>query len=275
LGALDGGEELVRPALVVASLWAWHGWDALVAIGTLALALATGWLAWLTRRAVGESRDELVLLRREVEAVEHQSGALFEQTAALEQQTKATNKQATISATALEASVRPVLVGVPATFDPEREEVPYPRGPVALVERGRVHYEENEQMVYCSVPLRNVGGGIAFIQRVTLLTRTPFDGRVSNVIVLPGELVRAAFAITRRQTDGTLTDANAITRGARGFPAFTIYVVYTAASAGLVTASEVAVAGLDDGSYLVTENKIWDGDVGDRKLLASTENVGY
>lgn len=40
-----------------ASEWAF-GWEALVAIGTLALALATGHLAWATKRTADAARDE-------------------------------------------------------------------------------------------------------------------------------------------------------------------------------------------------------------------------
>ena len=143
------------------------------------------------------------------------------------------------------------------------------------MERGRVHYEETDEMVWCSVPLLNVGSGVAFVQRISLLTgATSYDGRISNPVIRPGEIERVRFTVTRHQRDGRPTDVNAITKGARGFAAFAIYVAYTAASRDLVTASQVNVSGLPDGTYLVVGNEIYDGDAGPRTLLASTENIG-
>jgi hypothetical protein len=50
--------------------WKWEGWPALVAIGTLLLALATGVLAWFTYQVTKESRDEIVLEQRRLEAAQ-------------------------------------------------------------------------------------------------------------------------------------------------------------------------------------------------------------
>jgi hypothetical protein len=46
--------------------WEWKGWSALVALGTMGLALGTVWLAWTTRRAVKTSAAELIAGNRPV-----------------------------------------------------------------------------------------------------------------------------------------------------------------------------------------------------------------
>jgi hypothetical protein len=269
--------------LELASFWTWGGWSFFVAVGTIGLAAGTFRLARYTRDAVKESQRQIDLSAREVAAVEKQGQVLAEQTDAVRDQVVATEREVAVSTAALEASARPVLVGAvpPPVYrtrrervDAELETVQYSKDYRASVERDRVHYEETDDMVYCSVPLRNVGAGVAFVQRITLLARTTYDGRISNPVVPNGEVVRVRFAVARRQSDGAATDINAITRSGRGFAQFKIYVVYTGASHELVTASEVTVAEVPDGNFVFTGNEIWDGDTGDRVRLASTENVG-
>jgi hypothetical protein len=159
---------------IVASFWTWGGWSFFVAVGTIGLALGTGWLAWNTREAVRESRRQIDLSSREVVAVEAQGKAIAEQTQAVRDQATATERQVAISAASLEAAARPVLVGVvpPPVYragrqrvDAEVETVSYWKDHDASVERDRVYYEETDEMIYCSVPLRNVGAGVAFVQR--------------------------------------------------------------------------------------------------------------
>jgi hypothetical protein len=282
--------------MISASFWTWNGWNALVAIGTLALAGATGLLALITKRAVEQSRRQIDLSAREVTAVEKQTDALtkqidlsaqeveavqaqtemlLEQTNALREQADATKRQVAISSASLEAAARPVLVGIapsPATSG-QREDVPYTAGFTVNVEVERIHYEATADMIFCSVPLRNVGAGVAFVQRVTI-QRGYREGRVSHAVVPPGALTRARFALARKGSDGRPTDINEITKEGRGIAQFTIYVVYTAASRDLVTGTEVNVSELPDETFLVTGNEIYDGDTGTRTLLASTANVG-
>jgi hypothetical protein len=52
---------------VTIGFWTWAGWPALVAVGTLALALATGALAGFTYLVTRDSRDELRLESRRLE----------------------------------------------------------------------------------------------------------------------------------------------------------------------------------------------------------------
>jgi hypothetical protein len=39
--------------------WEWPGWEACVALGTLALAAGTGWLAWSTRRLAKQTQSDV------------------------------------------------------------------------------------------------------------------------------------------------------------------------------------------------------------------------
>lgn len=269
--------------MVWATFWTWHGWNALVAIGTLALAGGTFGLAWFTWRVVRESRKQIDLSAREVTAVEKQTEALVQQTEAVRDQANETKRQVAISIASLEAASRPVLVGVvpPPIYrtgrervDPQLETVAYFGDHHVQVRRDEVHFEESDAMVYCSVPLRNIGAGVAFVQEAMLVTRTEFPGRVSDPVVPRGETTRARFAVVLRQSDGRWTDVTEITPRGRGFAQFKIRLVYTGASRELITVSEITAAQVPDGSFIFTEQQIWDGDPSEGKLLVSTANIG-
>jgi hypothetical protein len=260
---------------LVSSFWTWDGWPALVSIGTLLLAVSTGLLALITRRAVGVSKDELKILEAQTTALQDEAHAVGEQVEAVRAQAEATKRQAELSAAAIEASARPILVGLPPDFSTEVENLVYTPGPtIGRIYRSQINYTESEDYVYCSVPLRNVGGGVAFVQSVSLLTGlASYEGRISNPVIPTSEIARVRFSLLLVDRSGKRTDANAITAADRGFPQFTVYLVYTGASRDLVTASKVTVAGLPDGAFLVTGNEILDGEAVQR-LLASSANVG-
>jgi hypothetical protein len=63
------------------------------------------------------------------------------------------------------------------------------------VHRLAVHYEETGGMVYCSFRVRNIGTGVAFVQRVALLTRTAYPLRISPPIIAPSETARVLIAL--------------------------------------------------------------------------------
>ena len=269
--------------LIVGTFFTWGGWSFFVAVGTIGLACATGWLAWNTHSAVDVSREQINLATRELAAVEIQANAISAQTQALRDQVAATERQVAISSASLESASRPVLAGVvPAPafrtrtqrVDAEWETVDYWKGHDVHVVRDQVHFEETDDMVYCSVPLRNLGAGVAFLQEATLVTRTDYPGRVSNPIVAPGETTRARFAVVLRQMDKRATDVNEVTKTGRGYVQFKIRVAYTGASRELVTVSEITAAQVPTGEFFFTEQAIWDGTGEDRKLLVSTENIG-
>jgi hypothetical protein len=278
--------------VLAASPWAW-GWNALVAIGTLALAAGTSVLAWSTWGAVRESRAAIKLQAREVESVEKQTMALVEQTQALRDQAQATQRQAELSAAAFASSVRPVIIAAIAPAEitkvgqldrraPDREPVTYPGDYTVLVRPLAVHYEERDNMLYLSFCVRNIGAGVAFVQRVTLLTRSAYPVRISPPIIAPNETARLLIALTLRQGSGQFTDVNEVTRTGRGFVQATIALVYTGLSHGLALTTEVTLSELiDEQSWLITGTKVWDGDTRvdldnreERPLLASTDNIG-
>jgi hypothetical protein len=278
--------------VLAASSWTW-GWDALVAIGTLALAAGTGVLAWSTWGVVRESRDAIKLQAREVETLEKQTTAIAEQTEAVRIQAEATQRQAEVSAAALTSSVRPVIVGsiAPAEITKvseldrtprDLEPVTYPGDYAVPVRPLAVHYEERADMLYLSFCVRNIGAGVAFVQRVALLTRTAYPVRISPPIIAPNETARVLIALTLKQGSGQFTDVNEVTRTGRGFVQATVGLFYTGASHDLALTTEVTLSELiDQQSWLITGTKVWDGDTRadlgtreDRPLLASTDNIG-
>jgi hypothetical protein len=231
-------------------------------------------LARHTRDAVKQAGEQITISKSELAILEKQAAALDEEAKAMREQTEATKRQAELSAAALEGSARPILVGVPIGLEPEREPVFYSAEYQTAVGRSRVHYEETEDHVYFSVPLRNVGAGVAFVQTVQLLTGgSDYFGRISKAVIPSRELARARFALALRDRAGQATDVNAITAQGRGFPEFTIRIVYAAASSEFATTSEITFAGLPAGDFIVTSNKVYGFDEGNRRLLASTENL--
>ncbi len=256
----------------------WPGWSFFVAVGTLAL-------AFFTWRAVRGSGRQIELQTTEVKAVETQTAALTRQAHAVEAQAAATARQAEVSAAALEAASRPVLVAL--VPQPRWRQVDGPLGNLTDMEPvvywddhsvdvypEQVHYDERDDMVYCSIPLRNVGAGVAFIQSVTLVTRTEYPGRVSRVVVPRDETTRALFAVKVRDHDGRATDASEVLRSGRGFAKFVIRVVCTGSAQGLVTTSEIETSELPRGGVIFTRQRAWNGlERTDEHLLVSTDNV--
>ncbi len=222
-----------------------------------------------------ESRRQIELGQRQLETVEQQTATLQDQTAAVREQATATKRQVALSSAALEASVRPVLVPVTSGTDPAREEVPYLRGDRPNVEVSRVHYEATADTVRCSLPVRNVGAGIAFVTRVALLTRTAYEGRITMPVIPPGERARVHFTLNRRDNAGKPADVNEVTgEGGRGFASFRVFVVYRGASHELVTSSTIEIAQLPNGEFIATRIEIHDGETGTPELLTASENVG-
>jgi hypothetical protein len=101
---------------VLMSFWTWSGWPAVVSIGTLALAAATGVLARISWGAVRQTKeqvkisgDELVEIKREVGVLETQAESLKEQADAVREQTRATEQQVAVSISTFEASLVPCV----------------------------------------------------------------------------------------------------------------------------------------------------------------------
>lgn len=277
---------------MLAVFWTWAGWSALVALGTISLAIGTGTVAWFTLRAVSASRDAIEQQRdaiklqtREVEAVERQTAALADQTEAVRAQAEATTRQAEISAAALEAGSRPVLAGATreATFrrgrdeiKPEQDRITYLDGSEFLVSRNDVHYHEKDDKVYCSIVLRNIGAGVAFVQSVQLLVEgsDPFlGGRVSDPVIPTGGTARFYFTVALKDSVGRYTPVRSITASGRGFAKFTAYVIYTSASGQIEMGTEVTASQVPSKEFLFTGQEIFEIEGATRTTLVSTANI--
>jgi hypothetical protein len=111
-----------------------------VGIGTLLLALATFWLAWKTRALAQQAEQDRQTAERQVETAQHQLATARE---------------------ALDADFRPVVTSVPRRSD--REDVFFPRSGTRTGFAGRVFVCLDADTALLSVPIRNVGRGVALI----------------------------------------------------------------------------------------------------------------
>jgi hypothetical protein len=179
--------------------------EGLVAIGTIALALATAGLALSTRR-VARSTD------KEVKAVGEQIELSRQATEAVERQAASTEAQVVVARASVEATFRPVLTNLPLQWQPFAESsvveyFRYPNGPMASVSgtnRSRVRAEEQAKYVYLSLPVRNVGSGVAFITGLSLLSgdRSAEASQAANAIVPPQETTRLQFSLLKGDREG-------------------------------------------------------------------------
>lgn len=184
------------------------GWEALVAIGTLLLALATALLAWSTRSLADETE----------ESVKHSAELAKE---AREQVKQAellageARQQTEIAQLTLNAQVRPVLIDVPLNLGGE-EQVFYPgRSEPVTLPRGGVHVFSSPDLIMIGAPLRNAGSGLAMIRGARLnvgAATPPVEVYIRPANVPPGERGRLSFAASR---DNSSFDAikEAIERG--------------------------------------------------------------
>ena len=180
--------------MVVFAAWSF-GWSALVAIGTLALAAVTSVLAVLVSRG-------LTLTRRTLEAVEESVQASL--LPVLESVPSYTGKHKKISADRIDYSA----LGGPAG---ERWAWPYAVD-VFAVESG----------IFCSVPVRNVGPGIAQLStEVAARALSPPDewwstGEPTRGLVPPGERTRVQFRLPGVRDELFVEVDYADTRGGQG-----------------------------------------------------------
>lgn len=172
-------------------------WDAWVAIGTLLLASGTFFMAWGTNRLAR-------LTARQVDAVEGQAAAARD--------------DVRVSQDAFLSSVRPILVDVPRATTPRRERVFYADESYEI-ERSTIHVEETPDYLYCSVPLRNAGPGLALMEDVGLrwaATDSPWQGDPSLRAVASGDQTRVRFSIPKRRPEfgparSAITEAGSFT----------------------------------------------------------------
>lgn len=184
-------------------------WDAWVAIGTVMLAGATAWLAWSTRRSARDTRRLAGTTEEEVKAVRDQVELTREEVEAVKEQAEAAREQVAVSSRAVAAGVRPVLIAVPEFRDLQPgtgylleplERVDYVDGTHADgIAVSSVDVHESPEKLYVSVPLRNAGEGIAFVEASGFRWAEggSFSGLASSRDVPPGERTRLRFTQER------------------------------------------------------------------------------
>jgi hypothetical protein len=174
------------------------GWEALVAIGTLALAAATGLLALSTRNLAARTSEEVEHSGRLVEESQRQVKATQEQAHTAQEALAAAHEQTRISQLTLNAQIRPVLIDVPLDLAAQGPIFYEGRDEPVTAQRGAVHVEISEAGASISVPMRNAGAGLAMIRGVGLRTGEPIPSppvTVRPANVPPGEDSRVSFAV--------------------------------------------------------------------------------
>lgn len=183
------------------SAWAF-GWEALVAIGTLGLAIATGALASSTRGLARKTAEEVEQSARQVEASLQQVEVAQQQAEAAQQALQSAHAQARLAQLTLNAQIRPVLIDVPGRPGVQ-ETIRYPdtiRAPsgekVVHGDEGVVHVAASDAEVLISVPLRNAGNGLAMIRGLNLALHIEIGQppvRIDPPNVPPTEHARVSF----------------------------------------------------------------------------------
>jgi lysylphosphatidylglycerol synthetase-like protein (DUF2156 family) len=162
-----------------------------VGFGTITLAVATAVLAYFTWAAVREAEADRRLAEEALAESRRQAEAA---TAALE----LSRRQADISQRILNGELRPILVPVPH-WVAEMEEFQYPdyskktRLPLGAAQFLLDHTDQ----ILISVPLRNIGRGVAFIDTMYVATG---QGHLhatgsTNLHPAPGDTTRALWRI--------------------------------------------------------------------------------
>jgi hypothetical protein len=173
------------------SAWAF-GWEAVVAIGTLALAASTWWLARKTSALALTTSQEVEQSARQLKvAQEHAATALVA--------SQASTEQTRLAQLTLNAQIRPVLVDLPPrTHDPATERVEmilYP-GRESQGRPGMLEVAVHKDGAMVSLPLRNAGNGLAMIRGISLEVgeaTPPPSVAIQPANVPPGEQARMNF----------------------------------------------------------------------------------
>ncbi len=163
----------------------------LVAIGTLILALwtwkmasATREMARETKRSVDVSSEMLTFARQQAEAAQ---------------------EQATHAREGLLATIQPLLVGLRGGIYGEGfiSLAWFGTGDITLTNRSKVWVYDNAakhpDTVFFSVPMKNVGPGVALIDRAVLRCQSLMftEAYVEEPIIQPNELSRITFGVPR------------------------------------------------------------------------------
>ena len=184
-------------------------------IANIGVALATLALAGMTFLAVRVGQHQAATALRQVEVSEHQTDQMRQQVAAA-------HRQLEIARDTLAAQQRPLLIDVAwGTMEPRHIQfgsiVDRDPGSKVLSSPVKTEVSEASDPVLISVPLRNVGTGIAMIGGLGLSPPGPVSGEISQPNVPPGEMTKLSFSVP-----ADLELAEAIRNGA-----FTVEVRYT------------------------------------------------
>jgi hypothetical protein len=218
------------------------------AVGTVLLAAATGFLAWVTRGEVVASRQELELSRQELE----------------------------LSRTAYQASTRPILLDAPLdVFTIERNAPAF--GPLLAEgspqryfdDLGRIKVEagqysgrtQAEGYATITVPFHNVGVGLALIHDARIIGFDPgwtihWQRRGMQSGVPPGKLARISFNADLDAADGEvlgieLQDEEMIS--------FSVEVLYSDFGGSQKTRTRLTIEGRSS-FWRVTDVDLYEGD---------------
>lgn len=166
-----------------------------VAAGTLVLALFTWRLARETMGAVAAAEEQARL------SGEALSIAIRQATSA-EQQVLVGERQAEIASRTVRASIQPMLVAVPPQLETP-EQVPRWRSQAAVSgHRGLVLVVLDGNSWEISIPLRNVGPGVAVVRGLSLQAgEVGWSGRMSSSIVAATEQTRFSFLVPPERDD--------------------------------------------------------------------------
>jgi hypothetical protein len=152
-------------------------WTALAAVAGFLVAIATGLLAGATYWMAKKTRDEATAT---LTLADHAKAQL-----------QRTDRQLELTTEALNATVLPLLVDVPPSENPGDDVVVFAApGRRGYPIRGDTVYRRSDPPYYCSVPLRNVGAGVAVIQVAWTEPELPGAIEIPGLIVQPGERVR-------------------------------------------------------------------------------------
>jgi hypothetical protein len=222
-------------------------WNEWVAIGTLTLAAVTVVLAFVSAAGVIVARDAAKDTRRLAETAEQEVRAVLEQA-------NATRRQAGVAQATLSASVQPLLGHVPlGEFDDKNPEA----------EIGAVNVKGDDRYFWISIPVRNVGAGVAVIQGAKLAPdiSAPSGRGITATMVPVGELTRCWF-VFERGSDRDLV--NALEHGR-----LWLHVFYTGAAGGQPYRTEALVEETSHKIFEVTRVRLYRGE--EDELFASTD----
>ena len=218
------------------------------AVGTVLLAGATGFLAWVTRGEVTASRQELELSRQELE----------------------------LSRTAYQASTRPILLDAPLDVFIVERNAPAFGLPVAegsaqryFDDLGRIKVEagqysgptDAEGYASITVPFHNVGAGLALIHAASIIGfdpgwTIPWERRGTQSGVPPGKLARISFNADIDPGDGEVLR---IELQGEEMIFFSAEVIYSDFAGTQMTRTLLSIEGRRS-FWRVTDVELYEGD---------------